>query len=972
MKRLLALLLVAAMALSILPMTAAAAKCDTAEDLWQQIIQLENKKVPAKRGVKRCADDYAAIVDDVIALVEASSAYRKGTIERHGSFFFWETVDGEVCGYSPRTAAKYHNGELAASVQDAGIETVSYAKRGNNPDSKDVVVIEPFYGTDSSFTKQYQNEGNSIAKATGGTYTLYKTSAGTIDAIADALESSAVVIFDSHGDTDYAGWGEDYTSEANTSYLLLSTGTGLTGADKSKGTGEFGTYYHAYSSYGYYYVDGTAITNHMEKQAPNGLLWMAICLGMATSGLEKPMREHGVGVVYGYSQSVTFDGDYDYEATFWTQMKNGATVADAISTMKTKHGSWDPGMGCKSYSSAIRNYAAFPIVVSAQDDYPGHGNVDNYQTVTSDWTLFGSGVSYSFKAVSADESMGTVSVSGSTITASPKTGYEVSGYSVSPAGACKVTQNGNQFIVSNVTADCTVTISFTKTHTFTAVSADENMGTVSVFGSTIIAAPKQGYAVSGYSVSPEGACKVTQNGNQFTVSNVTADCTVTVSFTKVYTFQAVSADETMGSVSVSGNSITAKPKAGYLVDSYTVSPADACKVTQNGNVFYVSDITADCTITISFVERQKLTVSFVVPEGVICNALTAYAGEQIALPTPTGSPVADKYNYRFVGWTDAPYADNQMKPTYYSAGTKRTINEDKSFYALYCYMLSNKIRYTTELQSDCEHVWDKGTEQLAPTCTEPGKILYTCTVCGETRTEAVEALGHDYRVETIAPTETEQGYDLHTCARCGDEYMDNYTDPVPVTTCPCIDYTDVDREAWYHTAVDFTVENGLMGSTSTEELTFEPMTKVSRAMVASILYRIAGEGETVEYQGTFTDVKENAWYTGAIEWCAKAGLASGKGEGIFDPNGNVTRQELAMFFYKLAELRGEDMEELADLDTYPDGKTVPAWAKTALSWCVERGVISGKADLDGNVTLNPTDTAMRCELASILMRYLDN
>ncbi|MCQ2419300.1 MAG: S-layer homology domain-containing protein, partial [Clostridia bacterium] len=789
MKRLLAMLLVLVMALGLLPTAALAAKCDTAEDLWQQLKQLEDSKIRPKRGEKVTEDDFAAIIDDVVKVVEASSAYRKGTLVRHGDFLFWETKDGEVCGYSPRIRERQVNRTVSADADlTGGVETISYATRGNNPDAKDVVVIEPFYGTDSSFTKQYQNEGKSIAAATGGTYTLYKTSSATIDVIADALESSAVVIFDSHGDTDYAGWGEDYTSQANTSYLLIATGTGVTSADKAKATGEFGTYYHAFSSYGDYYVDGTAITNHMEKKAPNNLVWMAICLGMATDGLEKPLREQGVGVVYGYSQSVTFDGDYDYEQTCWTQLKNGATVADAISAMKSKHGSWDPGMGCKNYSTAIKNYAAFPIVVSNQDVYPGHGNVDNYQTVNSDWTLFGSSVS----------------------------------------------------------------------HTVNAVSADNTKGTVSMSGNTITATPKQGYAADGYTVSPEGACKVTQSGNQFTVSNVTADCTVTISFS----------------------------------------------------------------------ELQKVTASFVVPEGVSCEPISVYAGEQIEFPEPKGTPAADKYNYKFVGWANAPCEDTQMRPSYVTAGSRVTLTQDKTYYALYCYNLSNKIRYTTELQSNCEHVWNDGVEQKAPTCTQQGKTLYTCTLCGETKTEPIDPLGHDYHVEVIAPTETERGYDLHICSRCGASFTDNYTAPVPATGCPCIDYTDVDREAWYHSAADFVINAGLMGSTSTEVKTFEPTTNVSRAMVASILYRIAGSGEVLEYQGTFTDVAEGVWYTGAIEWCAKEGLASGKGEGIFDPNGNVTRQELAMFFYKLAEFQGKDTTELADLDEFPDGKTVPDWAKT--------------------------------------------
>lgn len=303
--------------------------------------------------------------------------------------------------------------------------------------------------------------------------------------------------------------------------------------------------------------------------------------------------------------------------------------------------------------------------------------------------------------------------------------------------------------------------------------------------------------------------------------------------------------------------------------------------------------------------------------------------------------------------------------------------------------------------SPCEHEWDGGRPIEAPTCTEPGCVMFTCLKCDDVRYEEIEALGHDYVERTKAPSCTEDGNHAIVCKRCGvvdgeieilpalghdleEEYFPA-TDKLPAYTlysctrctyteieydgCPCILYTDIDRAAWYHTAADFVIENGLMGSTSTESLTFEPMTKVSRSMVASILYRVVGNGEVLDYQGTFTDVKEGVWYTNAIEWCAANGLASGKGEGIFDPDGNVTRQELAMFFYKLAEFTGEDMEKLADLAIFPDNRDVPDWAKTALSWCVERGVISGKADLEGNVTLNPLDTAMRCELASILMRY---
>lgn len=151
----------------------------------------------------------------------------------------------------------------------------------------------------------------------------------------------------------------------------------------------------------YFLVDGTVIADHMDAdaQANNGLLWMAICLGMATDGLEKPLMDRGLGAVYGYSQSVTFVGDYTFEAVFFDSLLGGSTVAEAITDMKTACGAWDcspqicqaNGMSANyqmtTLEEAQRGRAAFPIVVSADDTYPGHGNVDALQDVNSGWAL---------------------------------------------------------------------------------------------------------------------------------------------------------------------------------------------------------------------------------------------------------------------------------------------------------------------------------------------------------------------------------------------------------------------------------------------------------------------------------------------------------------------------------------------------------------------------------------------------------
>ncbi|MBQ4422768.1 MAG: fibronectin type III domain-containing protein [Clostridia bacterium] len=455
MKRLTAILL-AALLLLPLGMLRSGASADTFDDLWAAIDAYEDARFSQQNISAATAEesDYAALTDGMIAIVQNWSGYVPGSLVRNGDFFIWDGTDGFGYGYSPRMRRIERGGNATGAdpVSVSGIETVSYATKGGFPGSTDVAVFGPYYGLDSSFTNQYQSEGRSIAQATGGTCTVYKTNDATIDNIADALETCGVVIFDSHGNTDYAS-GSDYTSRANTSYLCITSSAGITQQDTATVTGPYGQYKHAviYSSSSAF-IDGTAIRNHMKNPAPDSLLWMAICLGMATDGMEAPLREQGVEVVYGYSQSVSFTGDYQYENYFWTKMKDGAEVKDAIAFMKQKVGVKDP----------YTNPPAYPIVVSPEDAYPGHGNVDKTQAVYAVWTLFSK---YTVTAISSDTSLGTVSVSGTTITATPKTGCAVTGFEVTE-GSATVTQSGDPLTEAtfkvSAQSDCTVRVNFAR------------------------------------------------------------------------------------------------------------------------------------------------------------------------------------------------------------------------------------------------------------------------------------------------------------------------------------------------------------------------------------------------------------------------------------------------------------------------------------------------------------------------------
>ncbi len=394
--KLLAMLLVAAMLCSMFPVVSFAAEEDPANqeiskkaeaiieaDIWSKIDQFEDDNIIETKDAPVSVEDYAELSDEIESLVKQSETYVEGTVVRNGDFFTWETSEGIVCGYSPELRYRTRN------LSETGNDNTTVENFGTKaaPSDKDVFLIAPYYGYDSSFTNQYKNEASSIASATGGKYTLYEGTNATITNIANAMQNGGVVIFDSHGITDYQN-GDDYVSRANSSYLCLKSSTGITSSDMAAVSGTYGTYYHAFNGGSAYCVDGTAIKNHMSKAAPGTILWMAICLGMATNGLCTPMRNAGVEVVYGYSQSVSFTGDYKYETYFWNKMKSGSDVKTAISYMKSASGSnWDPAYANYSLSQAKSYYVAFPIVVSDQDSYPGQGKVDAVQTVYSTYKL---------------------------------------------------------------------------------------------------------------------------------------------------------------------------------------------------------------------------------------------------------------------------------------------------------------------------------------------------------------------------------------------------------------------------------------------------------------------------------------------------------------------------------------------------------------------------------------------------------
>ena len=357
---------------------------DAVDALFAQIEEVEN--VSATKHA-----DQSKFTDAAIAVVQGSELYVEGSLERKGDKFSWWTTEGIRCIYDPKMREV---GETLSDTGDDRVVNECIPTKGGTNSSSEVFLIGPFYGYDDSFTDQYMETAESIASALGDTsgYTLYSGTAATVDRVAYAVSNGAVVLVDSHGTTDYEN-GDDSVTGAENSYICLRSTTGLTQEDYADGAGYDGVSVQ---------INGQTIVNHMTKSSPSGLFWMACCLGMATDTICSPLRNNGVEVVYGYSQSVTFAGDYLFSETFWEEMLQGKTVKSSIATMKNTWGNWDwsdqiaeyygYSNGYSTISSARADYSAFPVVVSDEDPYPGQRSAYSYgacslQTVKSTYAL---------------------------------------------------------------------------------------------------------------------------------------------------------------------------------------------------------------------------------------------------------------------------------------------------------------------------------------------------------------------------------------------------------------------------------------------------------------------------------------------------------------------------------------------------------------------------------------------------------
>ena len=314
----------------------------------------------------------------------------------------------------------------------------------------------------------------------------------------------------------------------------------------------------------------------------------------------------------------------------------------------------------------------------------------------------------------------------------------------------------------------------------------------------------------------------------------------------------------------------------------------------------------------------------------------------------------------------------------------------------------------------------KSASSTEPTCTESGRYKGTCPVCGKDYNDTIPALGHDWGewVTTIEPTYTTVGYRYHLCARCNTREGEDIpklhthtwdagvvtqkptatepgvktftcticgetkTEPIPATgvpdvcpggpTCPGYAFRDMPVPTdWAHEGLDYCIYHGYIAGTSAS--TVSPNGVCTRAQLVSILYRVQGEPTTVKgyelskLRAPFDDVPRGQWYTDAIWWAKLMGVVSGTSATTFDPEGEITREQLAAILYRYAQYKKYNTAASSSLNGFTDQASVSGYATASLEWAVAEKLVNGSAG-----KLMPTGNATRAQVAAILHRFVEN
>ena len=416
---------------------------------------------------------------------------------------------------------------------------------------------------------------------------------------------------------------------------------------------------------------------------------------------------------------------------------------------------------------------------------------------------------------------------------------------------------------------------------------------------------------------------------------------------------------------------------GYITKDTEVENAvvgnlvEAVGLASYDNTFVLSDGTpvypririrnrADVVCTAGETPVETWSITYVTDGGTINGEYpTTYTkGTVTVLPTNV-----TKDGYTFLGWFNA--AEGGDKVTQIEA----TETGNKTFYA---YWQKNEtpvktwsITYVADggvINGSYPTSYVEGTVTVLPTnVTKPGYTFLGWFT----------AYSGGVQVKQIEATETGE---KTFYAR----WQKNVLPPPPITpgtpSAPVtpakpaapvgLPFADVSGSDWFYNDVRYVYEKGIMDGTGADR--FSPNAPLTRAMIVTILYRMAGS-PSVSGSSDFTDVAAGKWFAKAVAWAAANGIVNGYGSGLFGPNDPVTREQLAAILYRYAVYGGMTAVTLEEnLGSFADTAQLSAYAIQAMNWAVGQGLINGSGS-----NLVPKAQATRAQVAAIIHRYLE-
>lgn len=183
-------------------------------------------------------------------------------------------------------------------------------------------------------------------------------------------------------------------------------------------------------------------------------------------------------------------------------------------------------------------------------------------------------------------------------------------------------------------------------------------------------------------------------------------------------------------------------------------------------------------------------------------------------------------------------------------------------------------------------------------------------------------------------------------------------------------FYDVCRTDWFYGPVNYAYQNQLFSGVDAHH--FGPAAVMNRAMLMTVLYRLAGspEDQLAAADVSFSDVSDTAWYASYVKWGAAQGITAGIAPNLFGPGHEITREQIVALLYSFGtKYLGLTLEKRADLSGYQDLSQASGWAQDALSWAVAEGIISSSST--DTLILNPQRSASRAEVATMLRAFAE-